>query len=502
MKLPEEFLSGMKRILKDEYEDFVKSYDEKFCHALRINMLKTTEGADDPRLKTYLDSIKARPVRWADTGFYYEDEERPGLHPYHEIGAYYIQEPSAMFPGTLASKMIRRAIDRHGEVRVLDMCAAPGGKATKAAEVIGPNGMLIANEPIPGRARILSQNIERMGIGNCIVTCEYPERIAEVFPGFFDVVITDVPCSGEGMFRRDEIAVNEWSMDNVDKCVDRSRSILDAAAGCLKPDGCIVFSTCTFEPSENEDMVAEFITQHPEFRIMHVDIDPVSESDEKDGFVSKGRPDICSEPVEGIEDTFRLWPHKLHGEGHFAAVLHKTYTDDDAVSHDKARDWTAGYVYDKKVSRDAVSSFDAFVRTDLTQDSQSVLSGVIYAFGDNLYLGSSDMARIATTTTSSGRIRIERAGLHLGEVRKGRFIPSHALALMLKPQMCVRVENIPVDDLRIGDYMAGESICCDSVHDGYTLVAFDGYSAGWGKAKNGILKNHYPKGLRRPKRRM
>ncbi|MBR5360020.1 MAG: RsmB/NOP family class I SAM-dependent RNA methyltransferase, partial [Lachnospiraceae bacterium] len=251
----------MQELLTNEYDEFIHSYDEPAYRALRLNPLKVKKDATASLLSEVYGCSMTNTdnkVPWCDLGYYFGDDLRPGIHPYHAAGAYYIQEPSAMLPGELAHIAIDRAIAKRGFVRVLDMCAAPGGKSTHVAGYIGNKGILVANEPIPSRAKILSQNIERIGLTNTLVCREMPDKLASVFPDFFDVILTDVPCSGEGMFRKDEVAVSEWSEDNVEMCVKRSAEILDAAHRCLKPGGCIVYSTCTYEPAENENAVRVF----------------------------------------------------------------------------------------------------------------------------------------------------------------------------------------------------------------------------------------------------
>lgn len=482
--LPEEFINRMKDQLGSEFDDFIKAYDESNYHGLRFNSLKN--GSADLKEK-----FKLRPVPWCHTGFYYDEDERPGRHPYHHAGAYYIQEPSAMLVGELASA-------RPG-MKVLDLCAAPGGKTSHLACGLNGEGFLVANEIVPGRAKILSQNVERMGIRNCIVTCESPDRLEQYFSSYFDMVVVDVPCSGEGMFRRDEIARDEWSPDNVKACVERGCSILESADRMLKVGGKLVYSTCTFAPDEDEIAIREFILAHPVYHIERVDIIPADLADASDGWLSAGRREWMERLYDGnaeelsliaIEDTYRLWPHKLHGEGHYAAVLRKGDINNDIkykedvseCKRDRNKLPKNKNSFNNQGIKKAGSLFDEFGKNITTE-----LHGELVLFGDNLYLCPEEMPAM-------GRLRIERAGLHLGELKKDRFEPSHALAMALN-QKDYRY-SVNLDEENAVKYLCGETINCDLALKGWQLMCIDGYSLGWGKAAGGMIKNHYPKGLR------
>ncbi len=509
IKLPQEFLNRIEPVLGDEYDAFLASYEEEAHHALRLNPLKTK--LDKAGIYTQCDVPS--PVPWCRTGYYYGDDVRPGKHPYHEAGAYYIQEPSAMFPGELAGTVIREYIRRKGYVRVLDMCAAPGGKSTHAAGAIGDRGILVSNEPVPGRARILSQNIERMGIKNCLVCVEDPARIASVFPGFFDVILTDVPCSGEGMFRKDQTAIDEWSPEGVDNCVIRSRSILDAAHRALAADGSLIYSTCTFEPAENEGMIAWFLSTYPGYRVAHVAFAAGTDKTEAIDMPSNARNDLAPDDTEEvikkeIADTFRLWPHKLRGEGHYAALLTRDEeltelmlggSESDEVTGDNGDINCKPHIFcpDGSVPKEAMNLLKEFFEDTLTDKGIDGLQGYLFAYGNNVYIADEDIARAATAGDKSKRLKTERTGLHLGEVKKGRFEPSHALAMALKPDDCIRRVELKPDDKEAYDYFEGLSLSCDPAYKGYCAVFIDGCSAGWGKASQGTLKNHYPKGLRK-----
>ncbi len=432
----------MKRLLGEEYEEFSASYDRPRNVGLRINPLKTETP---PQLPFGLS-----PVSWAENGFYYDPVQRPGLHPWHEAGLYYLQEPSAMAPAQLLSP-------QPGE-RVLDLCAAPGGKTTQLAALMHNEGLLVCNEINPKRAQILSRNVERMGISCAVVLNEHPAKLAERFEGYFDKILVDAPCSGEGMFRKEEAAVTDWSEETVSMCANRQREILNSAVQMLKPGGRLVYSTCTFSPEENEGSIQSLLTEHPEFEIEEVDCP----------YFSAGRPEWIENGTPALSHTCRLWPHKLAGEGHFAAALRK-------------KDGTCAEQPPEPAVKlpEEWETFAKACRINLPQ-------GTPVLFGETLYLAPAETPRLRG-------LKVLRAGLELGQVRKGRFEPAHALALWLKT--CPQLLDLDVQSDSLAKYLRGETVACTA--DGWTLVCVGGLSVGWGKASNGILKNHYPKGLRR-----
>ncbi len=309
MQLPELFEEKMKNLLGAEYDEFRRSYGKERRQALRVNPAKLSAAEMKERSPFTLE-----PVPWAKNGFYYGAEDRPGRHPWHEAGVYYIQEPSAMSVAELAGV-------QPGE-RVLDLCAAPGGKSTQLAAALEGRGLLVSNEIHPARAKILASNVERMGIPNAVVTNEPPERLSSHFPAFFDRIVVDAPCSGEGMFRKEEQAVLQWSQENVELCARRQQDILEEAAGMLRPGGVLVYSTCTFAPEEDEKSVVRFLLKHPEFSVKKTEAYEgfapgrpewvrLTE-DEKEGI----SPERLEEILTSVRDTFRLLPHRWAGEGH------------------------------------------------------------------------------------------------------------------------------------------------------------------------------------------
>lgn len=330
--------------------------------------------------------------------------------------------------------------------RVLDLCAAPGGKSTQLAGKLQGQGLLVCNEYSPKRARILSQNIERMGIANALVLNETTDRLAKRFPGWFHRIMVDAPCSGEGMFRKEAAALEDWSPENVSMCAQRQRDILEDAAKMLAPGGRLVYSTCTFAPQENEEQIAGFLTRHPEFHEAAVDAPWFTRA----------------------EPGFRLWPHKLRGEGHYVAVLEKK----------------EGAVCPPRLEHGGALPT---VWQEFACDLDIVLpDGKPTSFGKTLFW-------MPPETPELSGLRVLRAGLELGTQEPRRFTPSHGLALWLKTAS--RVHQLSLEGGEIRAYLSGQTL--PGTQKGWTLVTVGGLSIGWAKGSEGMLKNHYPKGLRR-----
>lgn len=475
MQLPELFEEKMKHLLGAEYDEFRRSYGKERRQALRVNPAKLSVAEMRERSPFTLE-----PVPWAKNGFYYGAEDRPGRHPWHEAGVYYIQEPSAMSVAELAGV-------QPGE-RVLDLCAAPGGKSTQLAAALEGRGLLVSNEIHPARAKILASNVERMGIPNAVVTNEPPERLSSHFPAFFDRIVVDAPCSGEGMFRKEEQAVLQWSQENVELCARRQQDILEEAAGMLRPGGVLVYSTCTFAPEEDEESVVRFLLKHPEFSVKKT---------EAYGGFAPGRPEwvrLTEEEKEGVSperleeilasvrDTFRLWPHRLDGEGHYAAVLEKAGAGKAEAEKKAGR--ASGKSGRGTVDAEAWRLYEEFAADTLKNRPE----GVPMLFGEQLYLLPCELKLAG--------LKVLRPGLHLGTVKKKRFEPAHALALALRAEEVKRTASYPADSGEIRSWLSGETLP-GGEGKGWTLVLVDSFPLGWGKLAGGSLKNHYPKGLRK-----
>ena len=432
--LPEKFLASMREILGDEYESFLTEFKDQRHYGLRVNTSKISKEEFERISPFHLTKIP-----WVDNGYYYDREDQPASHPFYAAGLYYLQEPSAMTP---ASRLSAEPGDR-----VLDLCAAPGGKATALAADLKGQGQLVANDINTARARALLRNLELFGISNSFVTNEPPYVLVEKFPEYFDKIMVDAPCSGEGMFRKEEAAITDWSRDTVEMCARRQKDILNAGAQLVCPGGRLVYSTCTFAPEENEQAVASFLEDHPDF---------YPETVEAPWFTPAG------------PGSFRLWPHKLLGEGHFAAVLRRRGEQE---------------VPPVSQSREALPK----QWQDFARENQITLpQGQPILFGQSLYWAPVEMPDLKG-------LRVLRPGLELGTVKKDRFEPAHGLALWLHESAnCL---DLTWDSPDLAKYLHGDVIRCDK--KGWCLVRVDGCSIGWGKGDKIMLKNHYPKGLRR-----
>lgn len=460
IELPIDFIESMKSLLKNEYPEFEASYEKERFAGLRFNPLKASKEHFDANRPCELT-----PVPWAEEGFYYPITERPGKSPLHDAGAYYIQEPSAMSAVAV--------LDPKPGDYVADLCAAPGGKSTQIAGRLSDEGLLVSNEYVKDRARILSQNIERMGVRNAVVLNENTDKLASRFHSFFDKVLVDAPCSGEGMFRKEELAVSEWSHDHVVMCAERQLGILENAAEMLKPGGILVYSTCTFNPLENEGTISKFLSEHPEFSI---DESPVAV------YFSPGHPEWADNPAEKLEHSMRLWPHKLNGEGHFVCRLKK-----EGIKTDSEAKFT--------LSKEQIklrNEIEDFLRDELSMNPELIRRlidrTIPLCFGDNLYLCPKELGSLTG-------LNVERPGLHVAVRKKNRLEPAHSLAMALTPGSLG--SEYSLNDAEAEKYLRGETVNCDLTFKSWTLMTYKGYSIGFGKAAQGIIKNHYPKGLRR-----
>ena len=426
--LPKKFLDEMKIILGDEYSEFIKSYDDPKTTGLRVNTLKMTK---DKLLSLNLYSLQEIP--WTNEGFYYDESiYRPGKNPLHEAGAYYLQEPSAM-------SVVPKLDVQEGE-KILDMCAAPGGKSTYILSKLNNTGLLVSNEINPIRIKALGENLERFGAKNCIITNTDSRSLRKVFEGYFDKIVIDAPCSGQGMFRKDEVAISDWSYAKVLECQSIQREIIRDGYHMLKEGGILVYSTCTFAKEENEIIIEEFLEEYTDAKLIEME---------------------------------RLWPHKVKGEGHFVAKIQKLEEDRCSTKDLKIKK------LDKEVKdyRDFEKKF-----LNIKLDNRFELRG------ENLYLLPDELPDIK-------KLKVLRYGLHLGILKKNRFEPSHALSHYLKIDDVKYIENFNINEKEVLDYLRGNTINTGQSR-GWVLVCVEGVALGWGKESNGVLKNHYPKGLR------
>ncbi len=445
MQLPKRFLERMQELLGDEYGSFISSYDTSIKQGIRINTLKCADTAALAR------SIGAtEPVQWCEDGYYADRSTVSGTHPFHAAGLIYFQEPSAM--------CVVPSVPTGKDLRVLDLCAAPGGKTTHMGAIMKNKGLLVANEIIPKRATVLAENTERLGLRNAVVTNASPAALAQKFPSFFDRIIVDAPCSGEGMFRKEPQAAEEWSEAHSLSCATRQKNILDDAYTMLRGGGYIIYSTCTFSYDENEAVVGYMLKK---YNMTLEDIPSLS-------MLSGGIG-------EELSKCRRVFPHRQCGEGHFVALLKK---NGEEIVPEKPR----------KQKKPSVAMAEAIrIYRDFEKDALNIsLDGEFALFGDNLYL--------MPTPLDTDALRVIRCGLHLGIVKKGRFEPSHALSHALSPESFKQFVCLDANGDDIQKYMRGDVL--PSSRRGWCVVGIDGGGIGWGKASGGVIKNHYPKHLR------
>lgn len=446
-ELPIEFSERMKNILGNDYDEYIRSLNSSPVRGFRVNTDKIS--LDDFEK---INVFSSERIPYVKNGFYF-DYDKIGNHPYHHAGMIYIQEPGAMAPA--------ECVEIDPEWTILDMCAAPGGKSTQLKNKLGENGVLVSNEIIPSRCKILTGNIERLGLNNCVTTCMDTSKLAKTFPKAFDLVMCDAPCSGEGMFRKDDVAIDEWSMDNVLKCSDRQSEILDNAAKLVKNGGYIVYATCTFSIEENEMVVDKFLIDHPEFEIL-----PVNE-DVKNNTINGIKFDGCK--CENINFTRRFYPHISKGEGQFMAVLHNTLE--------------SSYSYTSKPSKSKIDSIvkDFLNDTLLGYDESNVLN----YNGNPVYF---------TPNFEVPKGAAFCCGITIGEIKKNYILPHHQFFMGMGKKFKRKINlSAQSDDLK--KYLHGEEFETDS-ENGWAVVMVDGCSVGGVKVVNGRAKNHYPKGLR------
>lgn len=448
MNPPKEFLERMKKMLGREYDAFLSSCSQPSTMGIRFNPLKKQANHHLP------------PIPWAKNGYYYTSDFTPGKSVLHDIGLYYIQEPSAM--------SVAEILDPKPHDIVLDLCASPGGKSTQIATLMQNSGLLISNEIIPKRAQVLADNISRMGITNTVVLNETPENVAKKFSGFFDKILVDAPCSGEGMFRKNPEVINEWSEENVKMCATRQLSILNTIKSALKFGGEMVYSTCTFSAEEDEMVVEQFLQENPDFELVEISNPLFSQ-----GIVSNTKTSLTD-----ITKTARLFPHKLNGEGHFVAKFRKVSESENTTKPLKSNI--------EKSSEKALLSF-------LKNTEISLNEGILLDFKGHIYL-------LSPLCKNMDKLKIQQAGLYLGEVDKNKnFIPSHNLALALNIYgiKTHTSKHIDLTETELKTYISGATLNTGENITGWTLLTYDGNPVGWGKVSSGVIKNHYPKYLRR-----
>ena len=458
-QLPTAYIDQMKRLLGEAgFFAYENALAQPVTRALRVNLLIAPDGVPPCRIEGL-----GAPVPWAKGAYFVEGDARPGLHPLHEGGLFYLQEPSALSAVS--------ALDPKPHERVLDLCAAPGGKSTQIAALMQGRGLLVCNEPVPSRAQILSRNIERMGVRNAIVTSAMPDQLAPHFPAFFDRILVDAPCSGEGMFRRQPEARDEWSENSPRGCADRQMDILGEAAKMLAPGGAMVYSTCTFNDTENEGVLARFLALHPEFFLQAI-----------------GLPGLPG----GEKGYIHLYPHEIRGEGHFISLLRKDVSAPAAPDpYPAAQDEPRA----RRPAKGKTTPRKPQTKTPAAELPDVFAPGVetfrLHAAGDSLWA----LPEGLDTIDRLHGLRVLRTGLLLAHLEGKRTEPDHALAMALRPGEAARCAELTYEQALL--YQAGEALDLGDLPAGYTLLTHMGVSLGFGKQAGGVMKNHYPKGLRR-----
>lgn len=511
--LPGPFLENIRRLLGEESDSFLASFDGDRKNALRVNLLKLT-----PQQFEAAAPFRVERVPWTQNGYYVDYREKPGQHPWYRAGLYYLQEPSAMAPAQILPV-------KPGD-RVLDLCAAPGGKATELGARLDGRGILVANEISSSRVRALEHNIELFGIRNGVVTNESPSRLADRFPEFFDCVLVDAPCSGEGMFRKMPEAAKAWYPEKVEECARVQREIILQAADMLRPGGYMVYSTCTFEPAENELVIAHLLRQRPDMELMEISCTEGRESFSKafplEELYEKGYrlpEDVRRDP--DFTKAVRIWPHRAEGEGHFIALLRKqtqsgifTERTFDICGTDERAEGSRKKTGRQKKAFSGKTPHGRFEEGGIPKQERMLLEQFLETYdtdrnidinrceirSGHVYLMPEDCPKLQG-------LRFLRAGLYLGELKKNRFEPSQELALSLpaaKQMDRGQITDdgihimIPSGDEKLDAFLKGEAIRLEEAGpSGWRLVCADSWPAGWGKMTGGVLKNHIPAGWRR-----
>ena len=446
--LPLAYKNRMTELLGEKFAEYEKALTETPVKGFRVN-------TDKISLEDFekINVFGSEKIPYVENGFYL-DYEKAGNHPYHHAGMIYIQEPGAMAPA--------ECVEIQPDWKILDMCAAPGGKSSQLKNKLSENGVLVSNEIVSSRCKILTGNFERLGLRNAMTTCMDTSKLARLYPNTFDLIMVDAPCSGEGMFRKEEVAIDEWSEENVKMCAKRQAEILDNAAVCLKDGGYIVYATCTFSLEENEMTVDAFLSRHEDFELVRVKKEV--EDATADGICFDG----CS--TENISFTRRFYPHKAKGEGQFMAVLHNKY--------ESASSYPAVKSSQEKIDKTVYDFLDS-VLTDYDKDH------VLMYNGNPVYFTPDFPVKKGTAFA---------CGVTIGEIRKNYIQPHHQFFMAMGDKFKRKIELDP-DSNEMKKYLHGEEIEVDC-YNGWAVVTTNGCSIGGVKVVSCRAKNHYPKGLR------
>lgn len=456
MSLPEKYLDTMKEMLGSEFDTYLASFNNSRLYGLRVNTLKISP-ADFIKIAPF----DLKPIPWIENGFYFSEEDKPAKHPYYFAGLYYIQEPSAMTPANVLPI-------EEGD-KVFDMCAAPGGKSTELGAKLNKTGLLVTNDISNSRAKALLKNVELSGIPNVLVLSEDPKDLLNHYIGYFDKVLIDAPCSGEGMFRKDSKLIKNWEINGPAFYHEIQKEIVLTGADMLRPGGKMLYSTCTFSKIEDEKTIRHLLRNRPEMSLVDMK--------EYEGFCH-GYEDNEEDKQMQLSKAVRIWPHKMAGEGHFVALLEKSST---AMKH--------SYTEEPATKNKLEKEFIEFLER---------LDYPIYT--DQIHLQDTKIYYIPKVAVNYHKSRLLRSGLLLGEQKKNRFEPSQALAMVLTMTQFDSYINFQADDPNVIRYLKGETIdvgnYIEHAKSGWTLICVDGFTLGWGKLNKTSLKNKYAVGWR------
>ena len=494
MNLPEAYQKKIQSLLGDDYDEYLNSFNHNCGQTLRVNQLKMMPAEFFRRFplcqKESATNIKLEQVPWCENGFYCDGDKRLSLHPYYYAGAYYIQEPSAMAPASFLPV-------EPGD-KVLDLCAAPGGKTTALAAKLQGKGVLVANDISISRCKALLKNVEMAGVRNCMITCETPEKLAERFDSYFDKILVDAPCSGEGMFRRDPSMIKNWSSQEVERYSELQKQILRTAASMLKPGGYLLYSTCTYSPEENEQVVECLLQDDSSFSLVELPL--------YDG-VDQGHPEWTLGQRDEIKYCRRFWNHRVEGEGQFTALLKKTESngkvtvelseksmpDEKIVSTKKGKKKKSGKGKKGMRKENQIEERGGKIPEEMLSFfkncSLSIPEERVEFIEERAFLLPEDLPDFTG-------IRVVRSGLYLGDCKKRRFEPSQALAMALSSEEYPSRLSLSADDDCLEKYLRCETIE-GQVDDGWVLVCVDDLPLGWGKSSRGTIKNKYAAGWRK-----
>ena len=456
MDLPEKYLNTIKEMLGNEFDEYLESFNDNRLYGLRVNTLKISSSEFEK-----ISPFELKPIPWIENGFYFSQNDKPAKHPFYFAGLYYIQEPSAMTPANVLP------IDE-GD-KVFDMCAAPGGKSTQLGAKLNGTGLLIANDISNTRAKALLKNVEMAGIPNIMVLSEDPKKLIQYYRGFFDKILIDAPCSGEGMFRKDNKLIRSWENNGPEFYHEIQKEIILIGADMLKPGGMMLYSTCTFSKIEDEQSIRYLLENRPEFSIIDIK--------EYSGF-SHGYEDTVEDTKMNFGKMVRIWPHKMNGEGHFVALLQKS-VDLELINHLDSPDTKP------KLPVELIQFID--------EVSYPIDKNEIEIIDDNVYV-------IPKSAGNHKGLRMLRSGLLLGECKKNRFEPSQALAMAMKIEDYVSSIDMNINDPNVIKYLKGETIEIEDIKttkpSGWQLICVNGFPLGWGKLTGTTLKNKYCAGWR------